>query len=186
MDCIEKRRHVGRHAQNARKTIIDAAEDLVIGAGVRHLTLDAVAAKAGVSKGGLLYHFPNKQALLNAMLDRRVARVEQRRQEKLALLPEGQKSAIAAYVLSVLERDERANKLAVALLAAVVHDPHLLAPYQKEFKQRIDEFCGEGLSFERAAVIMLAATGLSFLELFSLFPFTGNERNRIVEKIITL
>ena len=33
------------------------------------LTLDAVAAQAGVSKGGLLYHFRSKRELLDAMLD---------------------------------------------------------------------------------------------------------------------
>ncbi len=33
-------------------------------------TLDAVAARAGVSKGGLLYHFPSKSALFDALTER--------------------------------------------------------------------------------------------------------------------
>ena len=33
-------------------------------------SLDAVAARAGVSKGGLLYHFPSKSALFDALTDR--------------------------------------------------------------------------------------------------------------------
>jgi AcrR family transcriptional regulator len=44
------------------------------------VTLEAVAAEAGVSKGGLLYHFPTKDALLEALvqdwLDRFEADVE--------------------------------------------------------------------------------------------------------------
>ena len=36
--------------------------------GPQALTLDAVAAEAGVSKGGLLYHFASKRELLDAML----------------------------------------------------------------------------------------------------------------------
>ena len=38
--------------------------------GPQALTLDAVAAEAGVSKGGLLYHFASKPALLEALFDR--------------------------------------------------------------------------------------------------------------------
>ncbi|WP_312795017.1 TetR/AcrR family transcriptional regulator [Tianweitania sp.] len=38
--------------------------------GYGHVTLDAVAAKAGISKGGLLYHFPTKAKLIEAMLMR--------------------------------------------------------------------------------------------------------------------
>ena len=37
--------------------------------GAQALTLDAVAAEAGVSKGGLLYHFKTKRELLDAMLE---------------------------------------------------------------------------------------------------------------------
>jgi len=177
---------LSRHPQNARETIIDAAENVVLESGARHLTLDAVAARAGVSKGGLLYHFPNKEALLHGMLDRRVARLEESRQQKLALLPRNAKSVIIAHVRSLLERDERTNKLAVALLAAVAHDPQLLVPYQKEQKKVVDQFCRTGLNFERAAAIMLAVQGLKFMELFSLLPFTTEERRRIIDEIIGL
>ena len=177
---------MSRYSQNAKETIIDAAEDVVLRSGARHLTLDAVAAKAGVSKGGLLYHFPNKEALLHGMLDRRVARLEESRQQNLALLPKGAKSAIIAHVRSQLERDERTIRLAVALLAAVAHDPQLLAPYRKEQKKVVDQFCQAGLKFERAAAIMLAVQGLKFLELLSLLPFTAKERSRIIDEIISL
>ena len=38
--------------------------------GVAKLTLEAVAKEAGVSKGGLLYHFSNKEALIEGMIVR--------------------------------------------------------------------------------------------------------------------
>ena len=46
---------------DCRQAILEAAERVVTEAGAAHLTLDAVAGKAGVSKGGLLYHFPSKK-----------------------------------------------------------------------------------------------------------------------------
>ena len=54
----------------ARDAVLDAFEELLIDVGERAATLDAVAKRAGVSKGGLLYHFPNKEALITATLER--------------------------------------------------------------------------------------------------------------------
>ena len=44
-----------------RIQLLEAAAAIVNEQGSEYLTLDAVAHKAGVSKGGLLYHFKNKQ-----------------------------------------------------------------------------------------------------------------------------
>ena len=44
-------------ATDTRRRLLDAATAVVRRDGARALTLDAVAAEAGVSKGGLLYHF---------------------------------------------------------------------------------------------------------------------------------
>src|SRR5687767_7614478 len=52
-----------------RQRLLEAANRIVRRDGGARLTLDAVAAEAGVSKGGVLYHFPNKDALIGAMLD---------------------------------------------------------------------------------------------------------------------
>ena len=43
-----------------QEQILDAAEAVVIERGVKGMTLETVAAKANLSKGGLLYHFPSK------------------------------------------------------------------------------------------------------------------------------
>jgi AcrR family transcriptional regulator len=54
---------------NTRERLLDAAAVVVRRDGAQALTLDAVAAEAGVSKGGLLYHFKAKRDLLDAMLE---------------------------------------------------------------------------------------------------------------------
>ncbi len=57
-------------ARNTRSQLLDAAEAVVAAEGVRALTLDAVAARSGISKGGLLYHFRSKEDLAAAMIER--------------------------------------------------------------------------------------------------------------------
>ena len=50
--------------------ILDAAVAVVARDGIANLTLDAVAAQAGLSKGGLLHHYPSKDRLVEAMVQR--------------------------------------------------------------------------------------------------------------------
>lgn len=55
---------------SARDRILDAFEELLGEQSERAATLDAVAARAGVSKGGLLYHFASKDAMVDGVLAR--------------------------------------------------------------------------------------------------------------------
>ncbi|QWT25092.1 TetR/AcrR family transcriptional regulator [Subtercola sp. PAMC28395] len=57
-------------APSARDRVLDAFETILINQGERAATLDAVAAEAGVSKGGLLYHFGSKDALVDGLIER--------------------------------------------------------------------------------------------------------------------
>ena len=55
---------------SARERILDAYAAILIEGGVSAVTLSAVAARAEVSKGGLLYHFGSKEALVQGLLER--------------------------------------------------------------------------------------------------------------------
>jgi len=54
-------------AADTRDRILDALETLLLDDGADKATLEAVASRAGVSKGGLLYHFPSKDAMMAAI-----------------------------------------------------------------------------------------------------------------------
>lgn len=71
-------------AEGTRDRILDALEKLLLVNGVAQVTLEAVAAQAGVSKGGLLYHFPSKEALLAAMVRRLGERSDQQLADAIA------------------------------------------------------------------------------------------------------
>jgi len=61
------------YRNSKRSVILEAAARRVAQSGAAHLTIDAVAKEAGISKGGLLYHFPSKEALLVGMLEQLLA-----------------------------------------------------------------------------------------------------------------
>ncbi|MCR2801125.1 MULTISPECIES: TetR/AcrR family transcriptional regulator [unclassified Microbacterium] len=60
----------------AREKVLDAFEAILIDEGERPATIEATAQAAGVSKGGLLYHFGTKEALETALLERLRALVD--------------------------------------------------------------------------------------------------------------
>ena len=54
----------------AREKVLDAFERILIEEGERAATMDATAKAAGVSKGGLLYHFGTKESLEAGLVER--------------------------------------------------------------------------------------------------------------------
>src|SRR5690349_9183072 len=99
----------------AREKVVDAFEQILMDEGERAATMDATAKAAGVSKGGLLYHFGTKEAL-EAALVIRLSELVDADVAAMAAAPEGP----IAYFLrsSAMENDplDRAV-LAVSRLA---------------------------------------------------------------------
>ena len=74
------RKPEARRAQEPRESVRDrilvAAMAVARESGASRLSLHAIARRAGVSKGGLLYHFPKKDALMRALVERHLAEIE--------------------------------------------------------------------------------------------------------------
>lgn len=103
----------------ARDAVLDAFERLLVEDGERAATLDAAARAAGVSKGGLLYHFPSREALVEGVLARFSALIDADL-DVMAAAPEG---PVAYFVRSSVSHDtplERAG-VAAARLAQAGH-----------------------------------------------------------------
>ena len=64
-----------------RRRLVDAAVEVVRTRGIQGLTLQSVATEAGLSKGGLLYHFSSKEELVTALLHDAMERVDDDLQE---------------------------------------------------------------------------------------------------------
>jgi AcrR family transcriptional regulator len=60
-----------RNAAQTRDRIVDAANRLFYSEGIRSVSVDAVAEKAGVTKRTLYYHFKSKDELVGAYLESR-------------------------------------------------------------------------------------------------------------------
>lgn len=106
-------------ASQTRDRLLDAVQTLLLDGGPATVTLEAVAADAGVSKGGLLYHFRTKDALLEGLLDRLAAVADQEVRQARAqgatarwylenALP-GEDAALYSSMIAVLKSADGAN-----------------------------------------------------------------------------
>lgn len=59
-------------APETNTRILDAVMQLILQGGLPAVTLSAVCRQAGISKGGLMHHFPSKESLVDAFLQRSV------------------------------------------------------------------------------------------------------------------
>ena len=125
--------------QNSYDMILDAAEVVVAEDGAPRLTLDAVARRAGLSKGGLLYNFATKDALLEAMIARLCRRFEEARG-----LAEAHMGAtkLKAYLSVTMLKGPGQDRVASALLAAVANNLELLKPMRDHYRSWLQQLSG--------------------------------------------
>lgn len=141
---------------STRDQILDAFELLLLSEGERGASLNAVAQKAGVSKGGLLYHFASRDALIAGVLGRLQASVE----SDLDHMKEGPAEAIEYFMrTSVQDTPDRQSERALQVLATLGHDEII---HQSLEMQRLwrECFLDHGLSPEVVTHILLVSDGL--------------------------
>jgi len=160
-----------------RQALLEAALQVIRSSEVAQLTLERVAQEAGVSKGGLLYHFPTKEALLQGLLAHFVALMGAKLD---AYTGEGGAGAFArAYIRATLEPQDDISHLTSAILAVMAHQPSLLQPLRAQFERWQARAEADGLPQGAGTLVRLAMDGLWFADLFDLAPPDPALRERV-------
>ena len=161
-------------SDDTRRRILDAAALIARDSGAGNLSLDAVAAKAGVSKGGLLYHFSSKSKLLQSLVEFHLAAFEKalavREQEKR----DRTNGLMQAYV-ELFAEDQASHKPPPSgLLVAMAEDPGFLTPVRHHHRDMLDRLKHTG-DPAAALVVFLAIQGVRCMELLNLSVLTEAE-----------
>ena len=167
-----------------RRMLLEAAALVVREAGVAGLTLEAVARAAGVSKGGLLYHFPTKNALVAGLVEDRLRRYDEAIEAAMAEDPDqGPGRWLRAYVHLTFDPSSDEINLTAPLLAAAGENPALLAPFWAAFERWQARAVTDGVDPVVATLIRLAADGLWFTDLFEAAPLSAALRTQVGEAL---
>lgn len=169
-----------------RAQLLQAASDIATDHGVQAVTLDAVAERAGVTKGALQYHFANKQGLLDALFEQTLERFEAQMETRIAADREDPHGANArAYLHTTLEETNPAASTNVlrVLVAAMMTDPEIRERYSEPMRKWTRP---DPLPLEQAARLMickLAADGLWISDLLGYQDLSPEMRNEVVRQI---
>jgi AcrR family transcriptional regulator len=160
-----------------RDRLLDAAGHVVRRDGAQALTLDAVAAEAEVSKGGLLYHFKSKRELVEGMVDRWLTEFQRD-------IDEADPAFVRGYVRASDPAGMQVDEL--GMLAALIADPSLLLTVRRQYGIWQDRVEREGRDPVDATVARLAADGLWLAELLGMGPPTGALREQVLQRLLDL
>jgi AcrR family transcriptional regulator len=170
-----------------RDRLLNAAEQVVSRDGVRKLTLEAVASQAGVSKGGLLYHFPSKSALVTAIVERLANRCDSEQTEALAADSQEKGAFTRAYLRARAKApDPQKEPIHTALLAAAGTNPRYLDPFRERIVEWQARLEADGIDPATASVVRLAIDGLGLCRLLDLPVPEGDLRQRVMDKLLSM
>jgi AcrR family transcriptional regulator len=170
-----------------RRLILTAASRIMNTQGAARLTLEAVAAEAGVSKGGLLYHFPSKEALVIGMLNQLVEDFNARLEAHLTAEASGQPGDwLRAYIRMTFALPPEELELSAALTAAFAIDPALMEHVRQHFAAWHEQAIADGLPAEMATVVRLAVDGFWMAQFLGLAPPQGDLRDGVMQAMLRL
>jgi len=170
---------------DTKTQILKAVANIINTDGVCSLTLEAVAKSAGISKGGLLYHFPNKDALLTGMVDYLlqgfIDEMESTVDEDIC---EKGKWTRAYITLTFNQLDSEID-MNTAFLAAVATNPELLKPMTKYLQELHSHIENDNIDPIISTVVRLAVDGMYFNQLYGM-NLQQDTRKEILKHLISL
>jgi TetR/AcrR family fatty acid metabolism transcriptional regulator len=98
-----------------RAQIVDCAIDTIAEVGFANASVDQIAKRAGVSKGVITYHFPNKEEIVDAIVEQVVAAARAYMEPRI-MAETSAAGRLRAYIESDLEFIDAHRKPLVALV----------------------------------------------------------------------
>lgn len=169
-----------------RKQVLNVAAQISSEKGMAHLTLDAVAREAGVTKGGLLHHFPNKQALLEGLCDELLEGLDKQIAEVMEKDPDPVGSFSRAYleIISTYETGADAQRASV-LYAALFAEASLRERWRDWLENKFQQHAKTDSALS-AWIVRLAADGLWLSEVVGGPESLRKQRHALMAELIAM
>jgi AcrR family transcriptional regulator len=174
--------------QTTRRHILDAANKIIQREGVAHLTIEAVAKEAGISKGGVLYHFPSKDALVEGM----IAFYVEGFTNGLSKAFDSDTAEVGrwsrAYIRASSSTEEMPEEVAAitGLIAAIATNPQLLEPLREHYDLWQKQAENDNLPPTTATILRLAVDGLWLADMLGFAPPKGKFREEVIHAMLAM
>ncbi|KSW20393.1 TetR/AcrR family transcriptional regulator [Cellulomonas sp. B6] len=165
-------RVAGRSRADTRDAILQAAAELVLEVGV-NATIAQIAARAGVSKGGVLYHFADKEALLVTLVTNEQEQFRAEVQAALDLDDTTPGRLTRAYVRAGLRPFTTGVGLSrqdAELAARLSSIPAAQEAAARDAERWEHDLAGDGLPTSSTTLIVCAVDGAAFSAFWGVQP----------------
>ena len=170
---------------DTRRKILRAAARVINSGGVLALTLEAVAKEAAISKGGLLYHFPSKDALLDGMNNYLMQGFMSEVASTAGNDPCEKGKWARAYTQVTFNQLDSEYDMNVAFLSAAATNPKLLETMAKDMRILQTRIDNDQLDPAVATVIRLAVDGMYFNQLYGM-KLSDDVREKTLHYLLAL
>ena len=180
-------RRTKAEAMQTREAVLKAAAQLIAHHGANAFTIEAVAQQAGVTKGGVLHHFPSKEALVNGLIDHVIEGFNARLLEELKAEPAEQPGRwLRAYIRTVFLTEYEDQNLIPALAAAVAADQSTLEQIRRSFAESQQAAAEDGIDPIQATIIRLAVDGLVFTRALGVDVLDRQTSQQVYDELLRL
>lgn len=170
-----------RRSAQTPETILDAAEALIRRAGAARLTIDAVAAEAGLSKGGVLHHFASRDALIAAMVAHQLATMEREMAGIEAGLAPSRAAPLVAMIRHARGHYGREDGIPKALVVASAETPRALERFSAKIAETLAKIDRPGAGPPTA--VFFAVLGLLLTETLGFYVFGEAEVGALLDTL---
>lgn len=171
-----------RTPQDTRAEIIDMAIEVAAEKGALGFTLDAVVERLPFSKGALLHHFPNKQVLLEGMVDHLGQIMVDEVMAEAARDPEPYGRNARAYLRTVVNDPVTPRDVSIgrAVLAACAVRTSLARRWTMWIEKISADDPTDPAGADDALMLRLMADGLWMSDLFGTHAVTREQRKALL------
>lgn len=163
--------------------IVAAAEALIGRRGIASLTMDAVAAEAGVSKGGLLHHFRSKEALIAGLVSRKLDAIRAGTLAEEEALGDAPNRALLGMIRHSRREYGAEPGFPPALLVAATENSDCLAEFQTLLGAKLVAIRAATARPDEASVLVFAALGLLLSRTLGFSTLDNAQADRIFAAI---
>lgn len=175
-----------KHPAAVRKQLMDAAAEAAVERGLGSLTLDLVAQKAGVSKGGLIHHYPSRRALIEGLFRAIMDDSQNKLEQAMRADPDARGRFTRAYITVFLSHNTPyENRLHGAFALAMSTDPALADLWFGWLRAQLEKH-GEDTASVTARMIHYAVDGIWLEDCTGGRLLSPEERRTVADHLLTL
>lgn len=169
----------------SREKVLEAAERIVQRQGAGNLTYDELVKESGVTRGGITYHFPTKNHLLRALMERDMEQWEIMEKSLRPRLANQEAADLIGSLRAMTRSSDEQKRFVGGMMSAVTHDQDLLEPVRELNCKRYNGQKGTPKDVN-VMIIELAAAGLFWQDITRCHVMPDVMRKKVIARLEAL